>query len=150
MNEVSPELRVLLSRLVGLPLVTLKIGEHSSLSLTFGPNESNSDKEAQTACLGTWYEDWKIFDQDGKLLLARASAVAAPNINFGAYEDIEMFNGKVRLRLSLGHYVEFADRRMNDDIFYAFLPDHVFVGYAAKSGWRYGPSGRPWTGGKPI
>lgn len=150
MNEITPELQTLMSPLIGLPLVALKIGEHNSLSLMFSNDKLYYEKDQATYRLGTWHEDWKVFDQDGKVLLARADALAVPDINFGTYEDIEMSEGKVRLRLSRGHYVEFADRNMDDDIFYALLPNHIFVGYATKTGWRHGPSDRPWTGGESI
>jgi hypothetical protein len=150
MNEITPELRTLLSPLIGLPLVALKIGEHNSLSLMFSSDKLHNEKAQATYRLGTWHEGWKIFDQYGNLLLSRTDTSAVPDIDFGAYEDIEMSKGKVRLRLSHGHYVEFADRNMDDDIFYAFLSEHVFVGYATKTGWRHGRSDRPWTGGEPI
>ncbi|MCR6658921.1 MAG: hypothetical protein NVV72_06090 [Asticcacaulis sp.] len=145
MSEISSELKDLLSSLNGLPLIAVKTAEYNALSLTFESQDANA-----TYRLGTWFEDWNIFDREENHLVGRADATAIPNMNLGTFECLKMVGGKVRLQLSFGHYIEFSDRNMDDDIFYAFLPNQIFVGYTAKEGWRYGVSDRPWTGGKPI
>jgi hypothetical protein len=159
MININESLAVLLNPLCGEPCISASVGEWKSLTLWFG--KEISSQGSLTDCgqyrVGTYSSNWIIKDHAGNSFCDASNLPAAEvqakleSLDIGAFKGLTPTStGGIGLLTDGGLCIEFTLHDLNDDIFYVFLPNDLYVGYSSEHGWRQGSSKGPWTGGAPI
>jgi hypothetical protein len=155
----------IVARLSGERCFRKEVGRFKSLSLGFGIEAERSAKSKSRAYrsweIGTYRSAWRVVCK-GNVICGSQDAAdpirlnsALQRIEFDKFVSLQHINDlDVRVDFSNGVAVDFLATNSDDDeYFHLFCPDDVYVEFRVRSGWRIGPSDRPWgndSGESPV
>ena len=151
------EVREIVKDIIGKPCSRKQVGRMKSLSLGFGeivPNKSRLKESIDYAEweLGTYYCSWRIL-KDGRIVCGSQDTADIDDLNVeiskievGRFVALRQLTDlDVRAECDNGIAIDFLATISDDDeCFHIFCPENRHVEFKVISGWKIGPSDKPW------
>ena len=159
-QEISPmneEIRSTIEKCMGEPCTRTDVGRMKSLSLGFGDEDQRKrerhDKNYRLWEFGTYNCAWRII-RDGRVLCGSQDPadvaeldLIVGSIELGRFASILQMNElDIRVSFDNGVAIDFITTFSDDDeCLHIFVPEHRCIKFSIRTGWKIGPSDKPWA-----